>query len=1225
RKVFISETTETVGVSISGFAYTDPMWDFMSSNWQHWFEYVSGSSTDFYPEASTDLQYLLSWEFDGIDQGTPLSLGLVDGQYSAYNTKYDIPGKLSAIWGDWGTHKSAGGDSAFYIRRDTDTSVNSFFSGMTRTTYVQGVFSELYFPGSLFGGYLEREFYIPDYEHLVRARTVSNIFLPDRNFLTSGDSVVEVQRLGSGPFYPSLRTEVTDDSLVMYHPLLKDQSGAKVGGMNVPSMNLYKDSMFVGVYQLSEFLSRPDAVRQIDLMGAGTYVAKIDYHPNAQLCDDVVIELGFSLPSSDTSPPEMTSLQMPQRFVPGDTVELTLTVADDSPNPSVEVGWRASTESPWNTLEVTESSESTYHADIATSVEDSAIDIEIELSDSAGNFLRYTACSASLKQVPVIFDLSAEGTEIGYRNAVDSVVLVGSLTDSGGNPLHMTGAVPLELIVNDEKVGMILDEYVTSSSHVHDGNIRFEWHFNPTELFSGPSETLEVKVEFDLGIYQPITRTFELRSTDYENSPPSISLVSPSAGSLISKGTAIDIDVIDDGEVFVEVFLDGYSIGELEDPWDVSTEEWEDGVHDLRVVAIDDVMEETSETFSFEIDGTAPSVTITSPLNGTIVPRDYTLVAEVFDEHLALVTWSLDNNDHQVLEHPYSIDLSNLSIGTHSVEIVAVDLVGLTAASSAQFEMSDSAVVVNVLSPEDGAVVKSGVAIEFSATGIGAIMCRWKTDGLWTIVPEPYLIETDGWSEGSYSITINASNEFADFHETIFDITIDDTPPLITLISPAGGDFVTSEDSIMVRMNDANFMKATWTLDNVSTGESAQPEVSISLAHFSIEGYFVLDISGEDLAGNVAEESMIFIMDNTAPIIEVTRIVSGDAIAPTDSIQVKVTDPFLASVGYSIDLQAMKDRSANFSIDLNSLSLGWHDLEIMASDQSGHASSISIEFYIDGIAPEVEFVSEDSFVPGEDFVVIVAATDDFSIAGVKCFLEKPDGGFYEISMDRSDDLYSISIDSNWLWDGMSIYVVVDDTVGNCAETVPMILSSASGNDLEPLPDETGSEEESLFGSISFIASLGVIVAATLISFAMLARRRRNDDTKSNATKRSRSVRKPVDMDSTPRSPQPDRLAFGDSVGPAIGDNHVSILDALAIMPLNPTPLPAASEEDMTINNFEDLERQMELALTSRTTYFEEDENEPSAEDLSFDMTDILESDAITISGLRLKKLMEEDR
>ncbi|UCE45334.1 MAG: hypothetical protein JSU93_00050, partial [Methanobacteriota archaeon] len=70
---------------------------------------------------------------------------------------------------------------------------------------------------------------------------------------------------------------------------------------------------------------------------------------------------------------------------------------------------------------------------------------------------------------------------------------------------------------------------------------------------------------------------------------------------------------------------------------------------------------------------------------------------------------------------------------------------------------------------------------------------------------------------------------------------------------------------------------------------------------------------------------------------------------------------------------------------------------------------------------------------------------------------------------------------------------------------------------------------------------------------------------------------------------------------------------------------AASGEAGVINSFEDLERQMELSLKSRTTYFEEEDISSSSEDLSFESAEILESDSITISGLRLKKLMEEER
>ncbi|MBU0685116.1 MAG: S8 family serine peptidase, partial [Candidatus Thermoplasmatota archaeon] len=287
KTVYISDTDITVGIAISGFSYTAAMWDFMQRNWQHWYEYADSNSNEFYQESSADLQYLLAWEFHGIDSSTSTHLGLVPGQYSAYDTKYDIPGQLEDIWGDWGNHRSIGGDATFYIRRDTDTSLNSFFSGMTRRTIVQGVFTEVYFPGDLFQGFLEREYYTPDYSHLVRANLASEVYLPDRNFLTSIDGVSATQRVGAGPFYPAILTANTADSMVMYEPMIKDQSGAKVGGMALPSMTLYRNGQLSGVYQIAEHLSRPDAMRIIQLSVAGTYTASIEYSPVPQICNNV--------------------------------------------------------------------------------------------------------------------------------------------------------------------------------------------------------------------------------------------------------------------------------------------------------------------------------------------------------------------------------------------------------------------------------------------------------------------------------------------------------------------------------------------------------------------------------------------------------------------------------------------------------------------------------------------------------------------------------------------------------------------------------------------------------------------------------------------------------------------------------------------------------------------------------------------------------------------------
>jgi subtilisin family serine protease len=1094
RSVFVSDTTETVGISISGFSYTAQMWDFMDRNADHWYEYASGLSTDFYIEASADLQYLLAWEFDGIDQSTQLSLGLVEGQHSVYDTKYDIPGELADIWGDWGSHRSIGGDAAFYVRRDTDTSLNSFFSGMTRTSYVQGIFSELYFPGSIFGGYLEREFYNPDYDHLVKASTASSIYLPDRNFLTAQSSEEETQRLGAGPYYPSLRTENTDDLLVLFHPLLRDQSGAKVGGTTVPSLNLYKNSMFVGIYQLSEFLSRPDAVRQIALTGAGNYVAKVHYQPTAQLCNDIDLELGFTLPSSDPDPPEIISMEMPQRFTPGDSVGLTMTVADASALSAVEISWRADAESAWTLLPTTAPAEDTYHADIATSSATSRIDIDIKVTDSAGNFLRYTACNACLGEIPVIFELQAEDQGIGYRNADESVLLLGTLTDMSGSPLHPTGAVPLELTIDGEKVGMILDEYVSSDYHTHDGNIRFEWHFNPADLFSGPDETIEVQVDFDLGIYEPVTRTFTLVSAEYESSPPDISLIAPSPDSLIPIGTVIDLEITDEGDVSAEAFLDGVSIGQLAHPWDVSTEGWQDGTHILRVEATDDLSEETSASFTFEVDGTKPHVAITSPADGTVVPRGSTLTAEVNDEHLADVTLSLDGGTQNAFEYPYVIDMSDWDSGTHTVMVIATDMVGLSSQATSQFEISESAVVVNVLSPDDGAVIKPGVPIEFSVTGTGPFTCRWTTGATWTVAPEPYIVQTFGWTDGLYTITFNASNEFGDSYEVAADITIDGTPPTMSLVSPVEESFVTLADYIEVDIQDTNFECVTWTIWG-ETRTSPYADIAIPLANAPADGYFTVALTAWDAAGNQANCSFTFAMDSQPPVIRIDNVASHGAVAPDSTVEFSVEDVFLASVTWSLDNGEMSLSTAPHSVDLTGASLGWHVLTIVASDLAGNERWANESIYVDGTSPTVNILADDQVPSNSSAEIRAVVSDDFGVSTVFAHYENEDGSFSTVTMTNDGQTYVVLLDPELIRDGMTVYVEATDFSGNTAESERVTLELVIGSPVEDVPDDDEDEEEELTGGsllseIQGLMIIGLLLSTAIVILAVVTRNRR---------------------------------------------------------------------------------------------------------------------------------------
>jgi subtilisin family serine protease len=1088
--VYVSNTDATVGISIAGFSYSSGMWDFMARNWDHWYESTTDASTSFFIESSSDLQYLLAWEFSGITSSTPTALAVDPSKVSVYDTKYDIPGALQSVWGNWGTHLAIGGDSSFYMRRDTDTSLNPFFSGMTRRTLVQGVWSEPYFYGGLFDGYFVRQFYSSDYSHTNKADTMSDLYLPDRNFLQPNNSQDVSERLGEGPFYPSVRTENTNSAFVLFHPLLRDQSDAVVGGMYVPTMRLYKDGGLSGIYQLSEYLSRLPAERIVALTGNGVYTAEIDYQPTPQICNHVTIALHFTVPSTDVDPPEITGLAMSQRFAPGSSLPVSVSAHDDESTVSLEMSWRLSGTADWQVLPVTPVGPDGFDASIQIPASAESIDLKLKATDASGNYIEYTALSVSNKQIPVSFDLSSDKTEIGYRNGDAVVVLSGHLTDASGDPIHSTAAVPLELKVNNKKVAMILDENCVSGSHTHDGTIRFEWHFNPALIFGGPNETVNIDVAFDLGTYEPLHRTLTFHSVYYYNPAPLITLLSPADGSLIPAGQLIDVDVFDDSIVQVQMRLDGQAAAQLPSPWDIDTARWTEGDHLLEITATDDQMVSSTARFTFHVDRSNPVVEIMNPKSGSAVPQGWTITAEVSDDHLDQVTYALDNGTPQALASPYTINMTGWLVGNHSVVIVATDLVGHSASDSIYFEIREGTLVLNLVSPINGDVVHSGVQIEFSVLSFDTFTSRWAEYGARHSLGASTSISTSGWIEGLHVITINSTDAFGGWDEMEISITIDDTNPIITLNSPSPQTFVSPSDMLSVGISDDNFKSVTWSLWGQNLTNSSS-DILIPLTNSPGDGYFTVYLSALDKAGNEENRSFSFAMDSCAPTLEVQGLQDGDALRSGQVLTVVPKDVFLSNVWWSVDSGVESILQAPYTIDTSAFSAGLHSLKLVAADYSGKSCALNMSLYIDTAPPIIVTAFPTSVSADSSFDLSANITDDFKVGRADLYYELKDGGFGSVQMYDTGSTFNVQIASTIsTWNGMIVYIRACDSVGNWAESehVKLVVTSTSSND--GVPPASGDNPNSGLGQFSFVSWLstveGMVIAGILIGMLALA-------------------------------------------------------------------------------------------------------------------------------------------
>jgi hypothetical protein len=290
---------------------------------------------------------------------------------------------------------------------------------------------------------------------------------------------------------------------------------------------------------------------------------------------------------------------------------------------------------------------------------------------------------------------------------------------------------------------------------------------------------------------------------------------------------------------------------------------------------------------------------------------------------------------------------------------------------------------------------------------------------------------------------INATNDLGGWDEIQYSITIDDIAPVIQLLSPSNNSYVSPSDSVRIEVQDANLKTVSWTLFGVMFSTSSS-DIVISLAAHLVDGPFFVSVLAVDKAGNSVTAQFAFVLDSAPPVVSVGNLVSGSAINPGFVLNFSASDAHLTSVQWSLDNGAPKTLTAPFRIDTSQFSLGWHSVNLTANDASGKSTSYQLTFYIDGAAPAVSVTSGVTYNRGVDFEVWANVTDDYGVASVTLFYELRDGTFASKAMTINGSGYVSAIPSTALRDGMAVYIVASDSVGNSVESSRVILNAAAG-------------------------------------------------------------------------------------------------------------------------------------------------------------------------------------
>ena len=470
-----------------------------------------------------------------------------------------------------------------------------------------------------------------------------------------------------------------------------------------------------------------------------------------------------------------------------------------------------------------------------------------------------------------------------------------------------------------------------------------------------------------------------------DTEPPSIDVVQPSNGSVLSTGEVSLVASIGDevsgvNPASIGVYVDGeaytgytYSSGLL-----TATLTLGSGGHNVTVTAADQAGHQARAVVLFTVDLEAPSVSL-EPEAGSYLPGPtVSLSASASDDAgLVEVRVYLDGSlldSCQCTGRTYSNSWTlTLDDGQHNLTIVATDVGGSTARAASLFYSDSQPPVVEVQGPPNGSYQASlPVCVEATISDnvkLNDSSIQVLLDG--QQVGYDYNPATGSLeacltpSDGQHTVEILAGDMAGHTASATLAFTVDTTPPEVEAILPEPGSLLPSAAvNLTVTLSD-NIGLANATIEwpggsvviPLNGSLEASPTVEVELP----DGASTVMVTVEDLAGHTVEAEAAYTVDTTPPSISVESPANGSILAsPTVALQAALADSVSgvdpASIGVYVDGEAYTgytyDPSTGSLQATLTLTAGWHNVTLEAADQAGHQARAVVLFTVDPYPPQ---------------------------------------------------------------------------------------------------------------------------------------------------------------------------------------------------------------------------------------------------------------------------------
>ncbi len=539
-----------------------------------------------------------------------------------------------------------------------------------------------------------------------------------------------------------------------------------------------------------------------------------------------------------------------------------------------------------------------------------------------------------------------------------------------------------------------------------------------------------------------VLRTFIFTIDSIE---PSITLNSPLNNSIIIVGTTLDFTIMDTHLEQVTYTINGGLESPISDPFDLSTLGWSDGVYTIQINAEDEAGNSNSSWFFFTLDSASPIIILNSPGNNSVIQAGTQLDFSVIESNLAQVNYSVNGGLNLTLVDPFDISTSGWADGDYIVQINALDIAGNLTTSWFLFTIDSTKPEILLNSPGNNSYIQSGIILNFTVEDLNLDFTNYSVNGGADIpLSDPFDISTSGWTDGDFTVQINAQDMAGNSNSSWYFFTIDTSNPVIILNDPLNNSIHPSGLILDFSILDPNLSQVDYSINGGPYTTFFDP---YDISTFGwMDGDYTILINAIDTAGNLNSSWYFFSVDSTRPTIQLVTPLNNSIISAGTLLDFSVLDSNLDYVNYSINAGPGTPLSDPYDISTSGWTDGDYTVQINTEDMAGNSNSSWYFFTVDSTIPTIQLIS-----PLNNSIITAGTILDFSVLDSNL-----DHVTYSINGGPDNllsDPYDIST-SGWADGDYTVQINAVDIAGNTNSSwyfftidasSPTILLNSPGN------------------------------------------------------------------------------------------------------------------------------------------------------------------------------------